>query len=70
MLSEYELEALLADIEADRTSARSRRQSRPDRQAICAFANDLPNHRRPGVIFVGARDEGTCAGLAIVRRRP
>ena len=24
------------------------------RQAVCAFANDLPDHRRPGIVFVGA----------------
>ena len=35
------------------------------RQAICAFANDLPNHRRPGVIFVGVRDDGAPTGLEI-----
>ena len=29
------------------------------RQAICAFANDLSDHRKPGVLFVGARDNGT-----------
>jgi len=35
------------------------------RQAICAFANDLPDHRRPGVLFVGARDNGSPSGLPI-----
>lgn len=35
------------------------------RQAICAFANDLPDHRKPGVVFVGARDDGSCMGLPI-----
>jgi ATP-dependent DNA helicase RecG len=30
-------------------------------EAICAFANDLPDHRRAGVIFVGVNDDGTCA---------
>lgn len=29
------------------------------RQAVCAFANDLPNHRKPGVLFIGARDDGS-----------
>src|SRR5581483_7618469 len=33
------------------------------REAVCAFANDLPDHRRAGVVFVGARDDGTAAGL-------
>lgn len=35
------------------------------RQAICAFANDLPDHRRPGVLFVGVRDNGTPSNLLI-----
>lgn len=34
-------------------------------EAICAFANDMPDHREPGVIFVGARDNGSIAGLPI-----
>jgi len=35
------------------------------REAICAFANDLPDHRKPGIIFVGVRDDGTATGLSI-----
>lgn len=35
------------------------------RKAICAFANDLPDHRKPGLLFIGLRDDGTCAGLTI-----
>jgi len=35
------------------------------RQAICAFANDLPDHRRPGVILIGVNDDGTPTGLEI-----
>jgi ATP-dependent DNA helicase RecG len=60
------LEALLADVESDRVE---RKQSLSDkdkiRQAICAFANDLPNHQAPGVLFIGAKDDGSCAGLPI-----
>jgi ATP-dependent DNA helicase RecG len=37
--------------------------SKTIRQAICAFANDLPNHKKPGVIFVGVKDNGDFAGL-------
>ena len=65
-MTEAELESLVTDVESDRSE---RKQSAADgdkiRQAICAFANDLPNHNAPGVIFVGARDNGTCAGLRI-----
>ena len=34
-------------------------------EAVCAFANDLANHNRPGVLFVGVRDDGTPSGLPI-----
>ena len=27
------------------------------REAICAFANDLPRHEKPGFVFVGVRDK-------------
>ena len=61
-----ELEALLADLESDRVE-RKASLSDPDkvRQAICAFANDLPNHRSAGVLFIGVHDDGRCAGLPI-----
>jgi len=32
---------------------------------VCAFANDLPNHRAPGVLYVGVEDNGTCSNLTI-----
>ena len=35
------------------------------RQAVCAFANDLPNHSKPGVLFVGVNDKGNPTNLAI-----
>jgi ATP-dependent DNA helicase RecG len=66
MLSDIELERLFRDIESDRVE---RKQSLADpdvvRQAICAFANDLPDHRQAGVVFIGVRDDGTCAGLDV-----
>jgi ATP-dependent DNA helicase RecG len=65
-MTDEELERLLADVESDR-SERKQSLTDPDkiRQAICAFANDLPNHGAPGVLFIGAKDDGSCAGLAI-----
>ena len=66
MLSDQQLEELLADLESDRVE---RKESLADpgriRQAICAFANDMPNHRKPGVVFIGAKDDGSCAGLRV-----
>ena len=35
------------------------------RRNICAFANDLPAHGKPGVVLVGVRDDGSCASLSI-----
>ncbi len=65
-LSISELELLLEDTESDLVE---RKESLSDKdkicQAICAFANDLPNHCRPGVIFVGADDIECPSGLAI-----
>ncbi len=29
------------------------------REAICAFANDLPDHRKPGLVLVGVKDDTT-----------
>src|SRR3989440_7392839 len=65
---ETELEALLKNTESDvaeRKESLAGDAKDAIRQAICAFANDLPDHRKPGVVFVGARDDGSCAGLLI-----
>lgn len=35
------------------------------REAACAFANDLPGDGLPGVVFVGARDDGTPTGAPV-----
>ncbi len=35
------------------------------REAICAFANDLPRHEKPGFIFVGVRKDKTIVGLPV-----
>ncbi|MCX7099409.1 MAG: putative DNA binding domain-containing protein [Methylococcales bacterium] len=57
-----ELEGLLNDLESDLAE---RKQSfkgdtpKKARQAVCAFANDLPNRNQPGVLFIGAKDDGT-----------
>lgn len=66
MLSDNELEVLLRDLESDRCE---RKESLSDKnkicETICAFANDMPGHGLPGVLFVGARDDGSSAGLKI-----
>ncbi|MEJ0036964.1 MAG: ATP-binding protein [Gammaproteobacteria bacterium] len=66
MLTDDELLELLQSNESDRVE---RKRSAADRSAIrrtiCAFANDLPGHGKPGVIFVGVEDDGRCAQLSI-----
>ncbi len=65
-MNDAELEALLADDESDRVE---RKESIADKgamaKAICAFANDMPDHQAPGVLFVGVRDDGSCANLPV-----
>jgi ATP-dependent DNA helicase RecG len=65
-MQDTELEALLTDLESDRVE---RKEALSDhdriREVICAFANDLPNHRQRGVLFVGVRDDGSPANLQI-----
>ncbi len=60
-LSDNELAALLADLESNRVE---RKQSfrgdapRTVREAVCAMANDVAGHGVPGVVFIGASDDG------------
>ena len=66
MPDDHELNALIAGGESDRVEFKaSARDLDKIRQAICAFANDLPNHGAPGFIFIGLNDDGTCSDLAI-----
>ncbi|MBM9537655.1 ATP-binding protein [Desulfobulbus alkaliphilus] len=61
-LSDQQLESLLDDTESDLVERKESFKGdvhRKARQAICAFANDLPNHNKPGILFIGARDDGT-----------
>jgi ATP-dependent DNA helicase RecG len=68
-LSDVELEALLDDLESDRAERKGsfKGGDAPEkvRQAVCAFANDLPGHGQAGVVFVGADDQGHLVGLPI-----
>jgi ATP-dependent DNA helicase RecG len=65
-MDDQELAILLNDLESDRIERKaSTSDGKKIRQAICAFANDLANHQKPGVLFVGVNDDGSCANLAI-----
>lgn len=65
-MNDNELLSLLLDVESDFVE-RKASMSEPDRirEAICAFANDLPQNRKPGIIFIGANDDGSCSNLPI-----
>lgn len=66
MLNTDQIDALLRNTETDLVE---RKESLSDKdkvmQAICAYANDLPNHREPGYIFVGVNDGGSTVGLKV-----
>ncbi len=66
MLNDSELEKLKGDLESDRVERKASLSDRDKiRQAICAFANDLPNNGLPGIIFIGVNNDGTCSNLPI-----
>jgi len=66
MITENELVQLLSDMESDRVE-RTTSSTKTDKfcEAICAFANDYPNHHSPGYLIIGANDNGRPAGMTI-----
>lgn len=59
--TDEELVEMLNDTESDlaeRKKSFSGDVPQKARQAICSFANDLPNRNRAGVLFIGAWDDG------------
>jgi ATP-dependent DNA helicase RecG len=67
--SDRELLELLNSLESDRVERKESFKGevpKKARQAVCAFANDLPNNSTPGVLFIGAKDNGEPSGLQII----
>ena len=66
MISKKELKKLLQDIESARIE-KTISINKTDKfgEAICAFANDLPNYRKKGYLIVGAKDNGEPNGLTV-----
>ena len=65
---ERELERLAVDLESDcveRKESFKGDAPKTGREAVCAFANDLPGHGRPGLLLVGVRDDGKPSGLEV-----
>lgn len=66
--TDQELLALLDSVESDRVERKESFKGdvpKKARQAICAFANDLPNYNEPGILFIGAKDNGESSGLEV-----
>ena len=66
MLTTDELRALIEDHESDRVELTvSKTNTDKFGEAICAFANDFPSHRRPGYLIIGVDDNGTVGGQTV-----
>ncbi|MDP2752489.1 MAG: ATP-binding protein, partial [Rhodocyclaceae bacterium] len=66
MLTIETLQALLGELESDRIErTTATRDTDKFAQAVCAFANDLPNHRQPGYLVIGVNDKGSPVGLDV-----
>jgi ATP-dependent DNA helicase RecG len=57
---------LLTDLESDRIERTvSTTDTNKFNEAICAFANDYPNHRQAGYLLLGVKDDGELSGLTV-----
>ena len=67
MITTDEIRAMLLDVENDRVE-RTISTTNTDKfgQAICAFANDLPNHKQPGYLFLGEVSQGQVIDILII----
>jgi ATP-dependent DNA helicase RecG len=66
MMTKDQIRFLLGDVENERVERTvSTKDTDKFAKAICAFANDLPNKRQPGYLFIGAHDDGTLNGLKV-----
>ncbi len=67
-LTDSEFQALVRGGESDRVEFKGtypQQIADKIKQTICAFANDLPNQKQPGVVIIGLTDRGNCAQLPI-----
>ena len=66
MITKPELQELLQTTETYRVErTASTNDMDKFQEAICAFANDLPNSRKKGYLILGAYDNGTLSGLKV-----
>lgn len=66
MINETQLISLLQALESDSVE-RTVATNNTDKfcLAVCAFANDLSNHKKPGYLLIGVKDDGSLAGLKV-----
>jgi ATP-dependent DNA helicase RecG len=66
MLQRDQLLELLSDLESDRVERTVSTNARDKfGEAVCAFANDLPGHGKPGYLLIGVTNDGTPSGLTV-----
>lgn len=65
-MNEAQLREILSRNESDRLELTTS-ESKTDKfaEAVCAFANDLPNSGQPGHLMIGVRDDGSIAGAGV-----
>ena len=66
MITKEEISALLKSTETYRIE-RTVSTGNMDKfcEAICAFANDLPDSRKKGYLLIGCNDDGSLSGLKV-----
>jgi ATP-dependent DNA helicase RecG len=65
-MTEAELRQLISRKEADRVEfTTATNDTDKFAEAVCAFANDLPNHLRPGYLIIGVDSRGNFSGLTV-----
>jgi ATP-dependent DNA helicase RecG len=69
MITQAELQTMMADLESDRIE-RTESTNNTDKfsQVLCAFANDLPNHKKPGYLVLGVDKTGRPTGLQVTEQ--
>lgn len=63
MIDENLVKELIKDMESDRIERTVSIRDDKLGPIICAYSNDFPNHRKPGYILLGVKDDGMIAGM-------
>lgn len=64
-MQEYEIRALISDLESDRIERTISFKEDKLGSAVCALSNDFPNNKQSGYILLGIKDNGKVAGISI-----